>query len=244
VPRRSSSQDPSREPIRLLVVEPRPLFGAGVRQVLDQESDIDVIAQVGSSDEAIRSADETHPDVVLVTAAPSESTESAATLRLRREMPDSAFVVLGGQDDDASILEAIDIGAMGHLAEVAEASELVATIRRVAHGEDALKTELDSRPDLVEQVLDHFRNSMQSVPEPTNPLTAREIEILGLVAQGLRNREIADRLDVNEQTIKNHIRTVMHKLGAPNRTRAVLSAIRNEWLATPEEAEPEPTRIS
>jgi two-component system response regulator DevR len=243
MPRRSSSPDPSSDPIRLLMVEPRPLIGVGVRQILDHESDIEVIAQVGSPDEAIRSPESASPDVVLVNAAPSESTESEATLRLRRDLPGAACVVLGGPDDDASIFEAIDIGAKGHVAEVAEAFELVATIRRVAHGENALKAELDSRPDLVDQMLDHFHNTMLGEPGPRNPLTLREIEILGLVARGFRNREIADVLDVNEQTIKNHLRTVMHKLGAPNRTRAVMSAIRNEWLAAPEGAETEPTRV-
>jgi DNA-binding NarL/FixJ family response regulator len=242
--RRSSSPDPAQDPIRLLMVEPRPLVGAGVRQILDQESDIEVIAQVGSPDEAIRTGDTAAPDVILVNAAPAESTESEATLRLRRDMPDAAFVVLGGDDDDASIFEAIDIGAMGHVAEVAATTELVATIRRVAHGEDVLRDELNGRPDLVEQVLDHFRNTVFADPGPPNPMTAREIEVLGLVAQGLRNREIADTLEVNEQTIKNHLRAVMHKLGAPNRTRAVLSAIRNEWLAAPEATEAELIRVS
>jgi DNA-binding NarL/FixJ family response regulator len=243
MPRRSSSPGPSSEPIRLLIVEPRPFVGVGVRQILDHESDIEVIAQVGTPDEAIRSPDAAAPDVVLVNAASPESTESDATLRLRRDLPGAAFVVLGGADDDASIFEAIDIGARGHVAEVAEAFELVATIRRVAQGENALKAELDSRPDLVDQLLDHFHNTMLGEPGPRNPLTLREIEILGLVAQGFRNREIADVLNVSEQTIKNHLRTVMHKLGAPNRTRAVMSAIRNEWLAAPEGAETEPIKV-
>ena len=241
--RRPSAPDPSPDPIRLVMVEPRPLLGVGVRQILDHESDIEVIAQVGSPDEAIRVADEAAADVVLVNAPRSESSESEATHRLRREMPDSSFVVLGGEDDDASIAGAIEIGAMGHVAEGAEPAELVATIRRVAHGEDALKDELNSRPDLVEQILDDLRTALSAEPGPPNPnpLTAREVEILGLVSQGLRNREIADALDVTEQTVKNHLRTVMHKLGAPNRTRAVMSAIRHEWLAAPEGTETEAT---
>jgi DNA-binding NarL/FixJ family response regulator len=236
MPERSSAPDPSNEPIRLLMVEPRPLVGAGVRQVLDQESDIEVVAQVGSADEATRAADEAAPNVVLVNAPSAESSESEATRRLRRHMPDSAFVVLGGDDDDASIVGAIEIGAMGHVAEVAEPAELVETIRRVAHGEDVLRDELGQRHDLVEQVLDRFRDAAVHDERRANPLTAREVEILGLVAQGLRNREIADVLELTEQTVKNHVRSAMHKLGAPTRTRAVLSAIRNEWLAAPEDA--------
>jgi two-component system response regulator DegU len=223
------------------MVEPRPLVGVGVRQVLERESDIEVIAQVGSPEEALEVVDETSPDVVLVSTPLTESSDTDATRQLRRETPDSAFVVLGGEDDDASIVEAIEIGALGHVPEAAEPAELVATIRRVAHGEDALKDELDARPDLVERILEGFRNTVFTDPPPPNPLTPREIEILGLVAQGLRNREIAETLDMGEQTVKNHLTTVMHKLGAPNRTRAVMAAIRNEWLAAPEGAEDEAT---
>jgi DNA-binding NarL/FixJ family response regulator len=228
---------PEQPPIRLLMVEPRPLVSAGVRQVLDQEEDIEVVAQVGSPDEAIRAADEADPDVILVTAAPAESPESEATLRLRRDMPDAAFVVLGGDDDDASIVGAIEIGAMGHVAEVAEPAELVETIRRVAHGEDMLKDELGHRQELVDQILDRFWEAHDASERPANPLTPREVEVLSLVAQGLRNRDIADVLVVTEQTVKNHLRSAMHKLGAPNRTRAVMSAIRNEWLVAPERTE-------
>jgi two-component system response regulator DegU len=237
MPRRPNAPDPSPEPIRLVMVEPRALLGVGVREILDRESDIEVVGHVGSSDEARQVVDETAPDVVLVDASLAESTEGDATRRLRRESPDPAFVVLGGQDDDASIVEAIEIGAMGHVAEAAEPAELVATIRRVAQGEDALQDELDARPDLVERVLEGFRNTVFEEPGPPNPLTPREVEILGLVAEGLRNREIADALEMGEQTVKNHLTVVMHKLGAPNRTRAVMSAIRHEWLAAPEGVE-------
>jgi DNA-binding NarL/FixJ family response regulator len=237
MPRTTIVPDPTSDPIRLVMVEIRPLVGVGVRQILDQETDIEVIAQVGSPDEALRVVEESAPDVVLVNAALAESAESEATLRLRHEVPDSAFVVLGGDDDDASIVGAIEIGAMGHVAEAAEPAELVAMIRRVAHGEDALKDELDSRPDLFERALEDVRKVVFSDPGPPNPLTAREIEVLSLVAEGLKNREIADVLVVTEQTVKNHISAAMHKLGAPNRTRAVMSAIRNEWLGAPASAE-------
>jgi two-component system response regulator DegU len=237
---------PSPDLIRIVMVEPRPLVGFGIRQILDRESDIEVIAQVGSPDEAIQvledqAPEEQAPDVVLVNSTPAESSEADATLRLRRETPDSAFVVLGAGDNDASIVGAIEMGAMGHVAEGAEPAELVATIRRVAHGEDALGDDLASRPDLVERVLYDFRNALFTEPGPPNPLTAREIEILGLVADGLRNREIADALDMSLQTVKNHLTSVMHKLGARNRTRAVMAALRNEWLAAPRVTEAEAT---
>jgi two-component system, NarL family, response regulator DevR len=231
--------EPSPEPIRLMMVEPRNLFGAGVREILDREDDIEVVAQVGTPDEALPVVEEAAPDVVLVSSPIADPPETDATLQLRHETPDAAYVVLGGSDDDASIAGAIEIRAMGHVAEVAEPEELVDTIRRVAQGEDLLSVELDGRPDLVDRMLDGFRATAQAEPPAPCPLTARELEVLALVGEGLRNREIAESLDLTEQTVKNHVGAAMHKLGAPTRTRAVMSAIRNEWLPSPAGADTE-----
>jgi DNA-binding NarL/FixJ family response regulator len=144
--------------------------------------------------------------------------------------PESPLVVLGGEDDDASILEAMEVGATAHVAGLAEPAELVDTIRRVADGQDPLKDELIGRPDLVERILDAVRDTILSGRESTNPLTTRELEILALVAGGLRNREIAQTLAVSEQTVKNHLSSVLHKFGVPNRTQAVGYAVRHGWL--------------
>jgi DNA-binding NarL/FixJ family response regulator len=232
---------PSIEPIRLLLVEPRSLVGAGVREVLDREDDIEVVAQVRSADEALPVVEKAAPDVVLLSSSIAEPPEADATLELRHETPDAAFVVLGGADDDASIAGAIEVRAMGHVAEVAEPAELVDTIRRVAHGEDLLKVELDGRPELVDRLLDAFRGAARAqLPAPC-PLTMRELQILSLVAEGLHNREIAAELDLSEQTVKNHLAAAMQKLGAPTRTNAVMSAIRSEWLPNPAEADAAPS---
>src|SRR5688572_8748358 len=235
--RRTSPAEPGPDPIRLVVVEPRPMLSVGVREILDRETDIEVVGQAASSDEARQVVDQTGPDVVLVSSPSAESSESDATMRLRRESPDAAFVVLGGADDDASIVGAVEMGAMAHVPEVAEPAELVDTIRRVASGEDPLQDELESRPDIVERVLAGVRDSAAAETAPPNPLTPREIEILGLVAEGLGNRDVAAALDVSEQTVKNTLSVAMRKLGAPNRTHAVMVAIRHEWLAPPEGAE-------
>jgi DNA-binding NarL/FixJ family response regulator len=232
-----SASDPSSEPIRLVMVEPRTLLGAGIRQVLAQESDIEVVAHVGSPSEALPVVDDAAPDVVLVNSPTADQFDTAGARRLRRESPDSAIVVVGAEDDDASIVGAVEIGAMAHVPEVAEPAELVATIRRVANGEDPLKEELDSRPDLVERLVDGVRKEYAEA-RPANPLTPREIEVLRYVARGLRNREIAEAVGCSEQNVKNHLRAAMHKLGAPNRTRAVLSAIRLEWLTLAEGIDP------
>jgi DNA-binding NarL/FixJ family response regulator len=226
----SDDEEPSSdEPIRLVIVESRELLGIGIREVLDRAPGIEIVAQVQSPDEAMSVIDSAAPDVVLVDV-PQEADAADAVRRMHQGAPDSPLVVLGGEDDDASIIEAMEVGATAHVAEVAEPAELVATIRRVADGEDPLKDELIARPDLVERILDNVRDTIMADREATNPLTTRELEILALVAGGLRNREIAQTLGVSEQTVKNHLSTVLHKFGVPNRTQAVAYAVRHGWL--------------
>ncbi len=227
---RPQDEEPSAdEPIRLVIVESRELLGIGIREVLDNAPGIEIVGQVQSPDEAMSVIDAAAPDVVLVDV-PQEADAADAVRRMHQGAPDSPLVVLGGEDDDASIIEAMEVGATAHVAEIAEPAELVATIRRVAEGEDPLKDELISRPDLVERILDNVRDTIMADRESTNPLTTRELEILALVAGGLRNREIAQTLAVSEQTVKNHLSTVLHKFGVPNRTQAVAYAVRHGWL--------------
>jgi DNA-binding NarL/FixJ family response regulator len=216
------------------MVEPRLLLGVAVREVLEQEAGIEVVAQVRSADEALEIVGETAPDVILMGGALGEPSSAGAARRLHDETPSTAFVVLGGQDDDASIVEAVQMGATGHVPEVAEPEELVDTIRRVADGEDQLRAELTGRPDLVGRIVDEVRHSLELEAPPENPLTPREMEVLGLAASGLRNREIATALDLSPQTVKNHLTGILHRLGAPNRTRAVMYAVRQGWLELPE----------
>lgn len=226
----SDDEEPSSdEPIRLVIVESRELLGIGIREVLDRAPGIEIVAQVQSPDQAMSVIDAAAPDVVLVDVPP-EAYGAEAVRRMHQGAPGSAIVVLGGEDDDASILEAMEVGATAHVAGVAEPAELVATIRRVADGEDPLKDEITARPDLVERILDSVRDTILADREPTNPLTTRELEILALAASGLRNRQIAEALAVSEQTVKNHLSSVLHKFGVPSRRHAVAYAIRHRWL--------------
>jgi DNA-binding NarL/FixJ family response regulator len=235
---RVTSSDPSAEPIRLVIVERRAILGAGVREILDREPDFDVVGHVQSTAEAISLVAEFAPDVVLVDAALPEASATEATRRLRQEIPGSALVVIGRQEDeDGSIVGAVGVGATAHVPELVEPAELVATIRRVADGEDPIKDQLITRPDLVERIVDGVRETILAGRGPENPLSPREREVLAQAARGHRNREIGERLGVSEQTVKNHLSSAMHKLGAPNRTRAVLYAVRQGWLSVDEGAE-------
>jgi DNA-binding NarL/FixJ family response regulator len=242
--RRAPATAANLETIRIVLVEPRALVGLGIRGVLDGQPDMEVVAEVRSADDALAMEGDA-PDVFVIDVELHEPSTNAAARRLTHEAPSSGIVVVGREDDDASILDAIEIGATGHVAAAAEPAELIAVIRRVADGEDPLKDEVIGRPDLIDRIMDGFRETFRRADEPQPiPLTPRELEILRHVAAGLRNREVGELLDVSEQTVKNHLSSVLHKLGVPNRTHAVTFAVRQGWLTLDNVAQEMESRTS
>jgi len=229
MPRRTAPHPP--ETIRVVMVDARDVLGVGVREVLEEEPGIEVVALVRSPDEALRIIQGAPPDVILVNVPLAEGPATDAARRLHQETPGTAVVVLGSEDRDASLIGAIEVGATGHVAADARPQELVATIRAAAGGGDPIKSELALRPDLVDRIVDDVRDAIVADRRPTNPLSPRELHILRCVAEGQRNREIAVGLGLSEQTVKNHLTSILHKLGVPNRTEAVLYAVRQGWLS-------------
>ena len=234
--RRAPQAEPSPETIRVVLVEPMALVGAGIREVIDRQPDMEVVAEVRTAGDALTAVEASAPHVVLMNVELQEPTASAATRRLTQDSG-SSVVIVGGDDDDASIMGAMEVGATGHVRAVAQPAELVAVIRRVADGEDALRDEVVARPDLVDKVVDAFRDGFRHQDSAAEiPLTPRELEVLRQVAAGLKNRQIAEQLVLTEQTVKNHLSRIMHKLGVPNRTHAVMFAVRQGWLTLEEVA--------
>jgi len=148
--------------------------------------------------------------------------------KIKQRLPTIGVVILTSNPDDAQLFQALKAQAVAYLRKEVTAEELVSTIRRVARGEHPINESLTDRPKLAEQVLYQFQElSWRSEAEGfIAPLTPREMEILNYIAQGYLNKQIAAELDISEQTIKNHVTSILRKLNANARTEAVVVAIK------------------
>lgn len=201
--------------IRVLVADDHPVVRAGIVALLDAADDLEVVAAVGTGREAVERALELDPDVVLLDLRMPELDGDAATARLAEAGSRARVLVLTTYENDDAILSAIAAGARGYLLKAAPEAELLAGIRAVAAGETALAPSVAAA--LVRRV---------AAPEPAAPLlTARELDVLRLVAEGLSNREIGERLFLGEATVKTHLLKVFQKLDVADRTRAVTRAM-------------------
>ena len=200
--------------IRLLIADDHPVVRAGLRSMLEAEDDLEVVAEVGDGEAAIERVRQLAPDVVLMDLQMPKLDGASAAARLRRDHPDIKVLVITTYDTDADVLRAVEAGAVGYLLKDAPREQLLAAIRAAASGRSALAASVATR--LVARVADGARGPI---------LTGREIEILGLVARGRRNKEIARELKISEATVKTHLIHIFEKLDATDRTSAVTAAV-------------------
>lgn len=202
--------------IRALVVDDHPIVRAGLVALFDAAPDIQVIGTASSGDEAIELAAELQPDVVLMDLRMSGLDGDEATARIVAARAGTRVIILTTYENDDAILSAISAGASGYLLKAAPEDELLAGVRAVAAGEVALAPS-------VSRLL--VQRAAGPVPVVGPALSARELEVLRLVADGLSNREIGARLFVGEATVKTHLLHAFAKLEVADRTRAVTRAM-------------------
>jgi DNA-binding NarL/FixJ family response regulator len=204
--------------IRVLVADDHAVVRAGIVSLLAAEPGIEVVGEATDGDDAVHQALALRPDLVVMDVRMPRLTGDAATAIIRDRAPEVRVLVLTTYESDASILSAIEAGASGYLLKAAPAEELVAGVRSVAAGEVALS------PAIAAQLVARVRE-----PAPAT-LTPRETEVLRLVAEGLSNRAIAERLFLGESTVKTHLLRTFEKLGVNDRTRAVTLAMQRGLL--------------
>lgn len=199
--------------IRVVIVDDHPIVRAGLVGLVESADDLEVVGTGATGLDAVKLASELTPDVVLMDLRMPELDGDEATARILAAVPSTRVVILTTYESDDAILSAIGAGASGYLLKAAPEAELLAGIRSVAAGEVALAPSV-SRV-LVRQA---------AAPTPAVQLTARELDVLRLVATGSSNREIGATLHLGEATVKSHLLHVFTKLGAKSRTGAVTRA--------------------
>jgi DNA-binding NarL/FixJ family response regulator len=210
--------------IRVLLVDDQELVRTGFRMILADEPDIEVVGEAGDGAAAIDAARRLHPDVVVMDIRMPVLDGVEATRRLVRDraLPDARVLVLTTFDADEYVVEALRAGASGFLLKDVTPSDFVAALRVVAAG-DALLA-----PGVTRRLLDRFADRLPPVSDARQAgleeLTDREVEVLKLVARGLSNREIAERLVLAEPTVKTHVSHVLDKLDLRDRAQAVVVA--------------------
>jgi len=211
----------SPERRRVVVVEDHPIFRDGVVQCLDAEPDFMVVGVWTNGDvdpEALRPL---APDLVLMDVELPGVSGIEATRRIRAALPEACVVMLTAHAEPDLLMAALQVGAAGYLLKHTPAAELVDTLRRIADGEYLLE------PDVAARMLREFRGRPAApAAHALPPLSAREEEVLKLLATGETNRQIARRLFVSEETVKSHVASILRKLAVPDRTSAAVLAVR------------------
>lgn len=224
--------------IQILVVDDHPLFRRGIRWSLEHEHDLLVVGEASDGINAVQQCDLLVPDVVLIDINMPQMSGLEVTRVIKRRHPQTGIIILTMHEDDEQLFHAIRVGAAAYATKDVEAEELIKLIRKVARGEYLINENVLSRPFVASRVLDQFRELSQidSVSESVfSPLTPREVEILDCVAQGNSNKEIARILNISDQTVKNHITSILRKLAVNDRTQAVIYALRHGWIKLSDE---------
>lgn len=205
--------------IHVLIADDHAVLRHGLRLILESASDLAVIGEASTGAEAIVQAIALSPDVVLMDLDLPDISGIEATQRIRAASPDTRVLILTVSDRKADFIGALKAGARGYLLKSMDSREVLAAIRRVADGEAVLP------PKLAARLLDEIAEPAQ--PEPSvEELTERELGVLNLLAQGMGNKEIAASLNISENTVKTHVRSILSKLGVRSRTEAAAHALR------------------
>lgn len=204
-----------------------------MRFALDAEPGIEVVGEAADGEEALRMAAELAPDVVLsdVNIPGPDGVEIVRSLK--SALPHTAVILMTAYDDEDQLFDAVRVGAAAYFLKDLGPIELMDSIRRVSQGEYLINESVLSKPLVASRVLKQFNqlSSTEVDVEPLFvPLSNREIEVLDYIAQGNSNKEIARALGISDQTVKNHITSILRKLAVNDRTQAVVYAIRHGWI--------------
>lgn len=205
--------------MQILLVDDHEMVRLGLKGYLDLQDDVDVVAEASNGREGVEKALELHPDVIMMDIVMHEMNGIEATLAILKEWPEAKILILTSYLDNEKIYPVLDAGAKGYMLKTSSADDILRAVRKVAKGELAIETE-------VSQKVEYHRNHI----ELHEDLTARERDILGLLAKGYENQRIADELFISLKTVKTHVSNILSKLEVSDRTQAVVYAFQHHLV--------------
>ncbi len=213
--------------IRILIADDHAVVRVGTRRILEQEPDLEVVAEAGDGEEAVRQATSLKPDVAIIDVAMPKLDGIQATRQIKSICPTIAVLILSAYDDDQFVFSLLEAGAAGYLLKSVRGSELVDAVRAVQAGESVL------HPSIARKVLNRFAriSGEPKEKEPTEVLSEREMDVLRLVTKGLSNKDIAEELCLSIRTVQGHLGNIFNKLQVGSRTEAVVRALKEGWVA-------------
>jgi len=212
--------------IRILIADDHAFVREGTRRILEQETDLEVVAEAGDGQEAVKLACDLSPDVALVDVAMPKLDGIEATRQIKALCPAVAVLVLSAYDDDQFIFGLLEAGAAGYMLKSVRGHEIIDAIRAVHAGESVL------HPSVARKVLNRFAGVSGKSRERKSLelLTEREMEVLRLVTKGLSNKDIAEGLYLSIRTVQGHLANIFNKLRVGSRTEAVVHALKEGWV--------------
>ena len=233
------------EVIRVFVADQQPLFRDGVRLTFEAVPDVVVAGEAATGRDALQQLEAADPDVCLIEANLPLGGQALAlgdpgapggielARMVKHRHPETGVIIVAGYEEEEELFQAIKVGAAAYTRRDVPPEGLLDLIRRVDQGEFVVSDSVLERPQVTARVIKQFRDlaASQDAVEPLFvPLSAREVEILDYIAHGQSNKAIAKTLNISDQTVKNHITSILRKLAVNDRTQAVIYALRNNWI--------------
>ena len=213
--------------IRVLIADDHAVVREGTRRILEQEEDLQVVAEASNGEEAVRQALSFEPDVAIIDVAMPKLDGIEATKQIKARCPTITVLILSAYDDDQFIFSLLEAGAAGYLLKTIPGRELVDAVRAVYAGESVL------HPLVARKVLNRFARIPDKgrKKEAFEVLSEREMEVLRLVTKGLSNKDIAEELCLSIRTVQGHLGNIFNKLQVGSRTEAVVRALKEGWVS-------------
>jgi DNA-binding NarL/FixJ family response regulator len=211
--------------IRVLLADDHAMVRQGIRQFLESAEDITVVAEASDGARALELVEELKPDIALLDVQMPTMSGVEATRQIKARFKGVRVLILTAYDDDPYVFALLQAGADGYLLKTAGVDDLLCAVRAVYRGEPVLS------PEVTEKVLHQIKSGRPAgASQQVETLTARELEILRLAAQGLTNKAIGQQIGISDRTVQGHLATIYGKLGAASRTEAVTEALRRGWI--------------